>query len=300
MRYDPSPTMPSQRSVSSSRHDRAVQNLVEPARNSPLLAGKQFRDPSVLKPENMLREARRQKGLPNHPVPRICVLDPDGDIARLMKREAADHVNRHWACFHTEMVLIAPSTARQIVGSPVSESIGCVGCAVGAPFAVMIAEQLFACGCELLISLSSAGQLSTRCPPPCFLLIERALRDEGTSHHYAEAEEFSCLDTALSRRLDRALAGFPIPIVRGASWTTDAPFRETAEAVAKSRAKGLDAVEMEAAALYAFARARNRAVICLAQITNNLGQSSGEFEKGEANGARAALALISAIASEFA
>ena len=43
-------------------------------------------------------------------------------------------------------------------------------------FAVLVAEQMFACGCELLISIASAGQLDLRCKPTHFLLIERALR----------------------------------------------------------------------------------------------------------------------------
>ena len=38
-------------------------------------------------------------------------------------------------------------------------------------------------------------------------------------------------------------------MIVGASWTTDAPFRETAEAIENARALGILAVEMEAAAL---------------------------------------------------
>ena len=37
---------------------------------------------SAVTPENLLREARRQKGLPSGDVPAACVLDPDGDIVR--------------------------------------------------------------------------------------------------------------------------------------------------------------------------------------------------------------------------
>jgi hypothetical protein len=51
---------------------------------------------------------------------------------------------------------------------------------------------------------------------------------------------------------------------------------------------------MEAAALYAFAQARDKAVVCFVQITNSMGQVDGNFGKGEANGADAALALIAA------
>ena len=54
----------------------------------------------------------------------------------------------------------------------------------GAPFAVLVAEELFACGCRTLISLTSAGQIVPAGSPPYFVVIDRALRDEGTSYHY--------------------------------------------------------------------------------------------------------------------
>jgi purine-nucleoside phosphorylase len=62
------------------------------------------------------------------------------------------------------------------------------------------------------------------------------------------------------------------------------------------KAKGLLAVEMEAAALYAFAQARSRSVICFAHVTNQMARNEGDFEKGEADGAVDALALIAAVA----
>ena len=81
----------------------------------------------------------------------------------------------------------------------------------------------------------------------------------------------------------------------GATWTTDAPFRETAEAIESARAKGVLAVEMEAAALYTFARARGKSVLCLAHVTNTMGQAGDDFEKGEADGTRDALAALAVI-----
>jgi purine-nucleoside phosphorylase len=62
------------------------------------------------------------------------------------------------------------------------------------------------------------------------------------------------------------------------------------------KAKGLLAVEMEAAALYAFAQARSKPVICFAHVTNQMARMEGDFEKGEADGAVDALALIAAVA----
>jgi hypothetical protein len=48
----------------------------------PLLSNKDYAAPSLFEPGNLLREARRQRGLPEVPVPRVGLLDPDGDIAR--------------------------------------------------------------------------------------------------------------------------------------------------------------------------------------------------------------------------
>jgi uridine phosphorylase len=126
------------------------------------------------------------------------------------------------------------------------------------------------------------------------VLIDRALRDEGTSYHYQPPSEFSHLDARLSAAMHHAFAGLRVPVERGAVWTTDAPFRETASAIAAMKRQGLLAVEMEAAALYAFAAARQRPVVCFAHVTNQMATVDGDFEKGEAEGTVDALALIAA------
>jgi uridine phosphorylase len=67
----------------------------------------------------------------------------------------------------------------------------------------------------------------------------------------------------------------------GASWTTDAPFRETEEAIATALRGGILAVEMEAAALYAFAKARGRSVVCFAHVTNQMGRIEQDFDHAD-------------------
>jgi uridine phosphorylase len=62
------------------------------------------------------------------------------------------------------------------------------------------------------------------------------------------------------------------------------------------RNKGLLAVEMEAAALYAFAKARSRPVLCFAHVTNRMGRIEGDFEKGEADGSLVSLSIVIASA----
>jgi uridine phosphorylase len=255
----------------------------------PIVSSKDNAAPSVFRPEALLREARRQKGLPIAAVPKVCVLDPDGDVVRYLKRIGKDQVHQGWACYHTELFTFDFGELGEI---------GIIGCAVGAPFAVLLAEQLFASGCELLISVTSAGQISAGEAPPYFVLIDRALRDEGTSYHYLAPSAFAvAADLALLERVEDAVSGLPgTTVCRGGTWTTDAPYRETEAAIARARGLGLLAVEMEAAALYAFAAATGSAVVCFAHVTNAMAQSEGDFEKGEADGATATLAVIAATA----
>ena len=255
----------------------------------PILANKDHSAPASFTPENLLREARRQKGLAESPVPDVCVLDPDGDMVRRLRAAGRARRDPEWACYHTELYRL---TERGL-------ELGLVGCAVGASFAVLIAEQLFASGCRLLVSMTSAGQLVELRPPPYFILIEKALRDEGTSYHYLPPAEFSDADPKLLEEMRGAFAHIRVPVETGATWTTDAPFRETPDGIAAMKAKGLLAVEMEAAALYAFATARQKPVLCFAHVTNQMARSEGDFEKGEADGTVDALAVIGAAAKAW-
>jgi hypothetical protein len=54
---------------------------------------------------------------------------------------------------------------------------------------------------------------------------------------------------------------------------------------------------MEAAALYAFAGAAGVRVLCLAHVTNTMGQAGNDFEKGEADGTHDALAVLGRVIS---
>jgi len=241
-------------------------------------------EPSVFLAANLLREARRQRGLVEGRVPPVSVLDPDGDIVRHLQRTGRAERSPFWACYHTEMWETTIDGCR----------LGVVGCAVGAPFAVLVAEQCFASGCKLLVSVTSAGRIGPDLTPPCFVLIERALRGEGTSHCYLPTARAVDADPAVIARVTRGLAGAGIAVRRGTSWTTDAPYRETESAIGLARRDGALAVEMEAAALYAFGRANGAPIACFAHVTNAMAQDEGDFEKGPADGADAALQIVAA------
>jgi uridine phosphorylase len=248
----------------------------------PILRHKDLEQPSVFTPENLLREAKRQKAIADKKVPRICLLDPDGDIVRNLRSEKKADLNPYWACYHTKMYIFKFKGIE----------FGIIDYAVGSSFSVLVAEELFASGCQLLLSMSSAGQIIAKRKPPYYIFIEKALRDEGTSYHYLPPSDYSSINQDLHNMLTGVFAQSPLPIYRGATWTTDAPFRETASSIELFRSMGILAVEMEAAALYAFSEARNKPVICFAQVTNQMASIEGDFEKGLDYGSYDGMQLI--------
>jgi uridine phosphorylase len=256
----------------------------------PILDNKDPSAPSVFVPAALMREARRQKNIKETEVPAVCLLDPDGDVVRHLRRTGRAKPFAGWPCYHTELDVF----------SLAGRDVGIVGRAVGASFAVLVAEELFASGCRMLISLTSSGQIVASGPPPYFIIIDRALRDEGTSYHYAPPSEYaSACPRLLVAAVEAVKQGGPRTIT-GATWTTDAPFRETSEAIQAAADKGILAVEMEAAALYAFAAATECKVLCLAHVTNTMAQSGADFEKGEDDGTVDALAVLSSIVGALA
>ncbi|MBC8153023.1 MAG: nucleoside phosphorylase [Bacteroidetes bacterium] len=251
------------------------------------MINKNYAEASVFTPQNLLREARRQKTIPEGNVPAICLLDPDGDIVDYLLRSGQASLCPYWACYHTHLYEFTLD----------SQHYGIIGNAVGASFAVLLAEQLFGSGCQLLISITSAGIINPPAAGSNFVLIDESLRDEGTSIHYLPPDQPAQLSPALRILLAASFQETSLSVELGRSWTTDAPYRETPTAISHAQSQGVTCVEMEAAALYAFAEAKGQKVVCYAHLTNTMAQTGEDFEKGLENGSVASLSLLTHTAS---
>src|SRR5713226_2123220 len=135
-------------------------------------------------------------------------MDHDGDLVDHLR--ASDRLSPHqtWACYHTRLDTFVHEDM----------SYGIIGRVVGAPFAVLVAEELFASGCRLLVSITSAGQLLEVDRPPYVVLIERALRDEGTSYHYLPSSDYSVLSPVLREMVLNRWDQQQLPLHAGSSW----------------------------------------------------------------------------------
>lgn len=125
----------------------------------------------------------------------------------------------------------------------------------GAAAATQFLDWLIGYGAREIISAGSCGALED-IAENTFLVPFRALRDEGTSYHYAPPSRFIDIDKRACRAIEAALKKHGLPYREIITWTTDGFFRETAGKVAYRRAEGCAAVEMECSALAACARFR--------------------------------------------
>ncbi len=250
--------------------------------NIPILKHKSYDEDSVFQPENLLREARRQKDVLYGEVPNICILDPDGDLVDYLISKNKVVKSKCWACYHSDLYSF------NICG----KSVGIVPCVVGSSYAVLVAEQLFVSGCEILISITSSGIINQPIINKQFALITEAVRDEGTSYHYLPDNLPSLVPQEMYEKLKVEPEDMDGLWFGAKSWTTDAPYRETETAITAMKKDNVTCVEMEAAALYAFAKAKNKNVVCFAHLTNTMAQQEGDFEKGKNFGSEEMLDLI--------
>jgi uridine phosphorylase len=122
---------------------------------------------------------------------------------------------------------------------------------IGAPAAAVLVEELAAFGVRRFLSIGLAGGLQPDLRSGDVVVCDRAIRDEGTSYHYLPPSRFADASQAMVTRLTRAFSARGIAHTVGASWTTDAPYRETRREVECYRQAGVKTVDMEAAALFA-------------------------------------------------
>lgn len=155
-------------------------------------------------------------------------------------------------------------------------TVGVVGgFGIGAPAAVSIMESLAAIGVQSFIGIGTAGALAAGLETGDVVVCERAIRDEGVSHHYVPTALWASPSPALTRHVHAALDATGLAPTAVGAWTIDAPFRETVAEAAHFAALGATVVEMEAAALFAVGEVRHVEVASAFAISDSL--ADGEW-----------------------
>ena len=130
-------------------------------------------------------------------------------------------------------------------------AVCCMG--IGAPAVVAQMEVLVALGVRRFLSIGTAGGLGPDQAPGDVVVLTGAVRDEGVSYHYVAPDVDVAPDGELTNAFTDALRRSGKQLSSGTTWTTDAPYRQSAEEIAEYRRREVLTVEMEAAALFAAA-----------------------------------------------
>lgn len=121
---------------------------------------------------------------------------------------------------------------------------------VGAAAATQILDWLIGYGVREIISAGSCGALE-RFAEGTFLVPYKALRDEGTSYHYAPPSRFIQINEDARKAIEKTALEHGMKYQEVVTWSTDGFYRETKEKVAYRRSEGCSVVEMECSALAA-------------------------------------------------
>lgn len=127
----------------------------------------------------------------------------------------------------------------------------------GSPMVMELAEELAVMGTKKMVLLTWGGTLQHDLAPGDIVVCERAIRDEGASHHYLPPAKYVDASPSLVTQLVEAVRARGATCTVGTTWTTDAPYRETREEVMQYQAEGVKTVEMESAGLFTVGQVRH-------------------------------------------
>lgn len=136
------------------------------------------------------------------------------------------------------------------------EKICLVQAPVGAAPATQIMDWLIGYGVRKIISGGCCGALEDY-PEGMFLVPYKALRDEGTSYHYAPPSRFIDINKNALKAIEITIEENGLSYQEVITWSTDGFYRETKEKVEYRKSEGCSVVEMECSALAACAQFRN-------------------------------------------
>ena len=141
---------------------------------------------------------------------------------------------------------------------------------VGAPMSVAMLEEVFAMGVRNVIVFGTCGVLDREIEDCSILIPNRAVRDEGTSYHYAPAENEIEVNENYLGLFTELLEAMNIHYTVGKVWTTDAFYRETVEKVKRRKEQGCICVDMECSANAAAAGFRGKELFQFFYAADNL------------------------------
>ncbi|UCD89896.1 MAG: nucleoside phosphorylase [Desulfobacterales bacterium] len=157
------------------------------------------------------------------------------------------------------------------LGNHALNRLSIAGPLIGAPYAVMVLENLIAWGARHFLFFGWCGAISRKVKIGDIIVPTSAIIDEGTSKHYATNPNLVVKPSAsVLKTITTSFNQKNIDFHKGLIWTTDAIYRETGEKVEYYQKKNVLAVEMEASALFTVGKFRNVETGCILAVSDEL------------------------------
>ena len=225
----------------------------------PNFAGKHAHD-ALFNPQDFINYMQQQQILPVLQMPQSIIFCYQRDLLRhVLTNEETEHVKG----LPNQLHLLKDTTGKVAIYG---------GFGIGGPAAASSLEAFIALGVRTFVSIGIAGTLQPTLRIGDTVVCNRALRDEGVSHHYLEAARYAYPSEWLTERLTHTLEQGGHSPVPGSTWTIDTPYRETVAEARHYQQEGIATVEMEAAALFAVAHYRKVDIAAAFVISDSLAE----------------------------
>ncbi|GFH42188.1 uridine phosphorylase [Lactococcus hodotermopsidis] len=161
--------------------------------------------------------------------------------------------------------------------------VGVVMAEIGAPVVVGLLEELQAVGFKKFVIFGTCGVLDSKLCVDRLIVPTAAIRDEGTSYHYAPSSDEILISKVFVEKMVTVFEKLNLSYTLAKTWTTDAFFRETAEKAKRRLAAGATVVDMECSAIQAWAQYRKKEVYQFFYTADEVDHENEKWDRREAH-----------------
>jgi uridine phosphorylase len=215
-------------------------------------------DSPILTPKELLAYRRRTGALADFDAPSVVIFVPQKSLASyILRRYSTKRIRGFLGEFHL---------LKRVKGNIAFST----GFGIGSPVVAGLTDEFVALGVKKIVLIGMAGGLQPGLSTGSLIISTSAIRGEGVSRHYLPPSETVESSKEMAEGVSAVLAKQNHSHSSGVTWTTDAPFREIRRDVLDHQHNGVLAVDMEAAAIFAVAKANGLPALAAFSIADTL------------------------------
>jgi len=221
-----------------------------------------YKSKSVITPKQFLEYRKKHNIAPSFKIPKLAIFCYSPD---LMEYILNNYKTKNIEGFMADAYLLE------------EHNIAVFGkFGIGAPVTTILLEDLIAYGIKNFITIGNAGGISKELKVGDTVICNKAIRDEGVSHHYIPSSKYVYPSKNLLNKIRNHLNKNKLNYRIGPSWTHDVMYRETIDEISHYQKEGVLTAELESAALFSVASYRNVEVTVILIVSDILAKLKWE------------------------